>query len=141
MNVKIIATTVGILTAKIAKIGATQTAVQNLQSSNKKDMKDFMDGNNKPNLKVIKKEDLKATLNNSVPKSFAEVKEAAKEIGYGAGKIMKIGAQTQAIYSLNEMNRDEMKGIDGDIKRGIKYNVSPKLKNMATIKIKRGETV
>lgn len=131
MNTKIIAVAVGTIVAKVAKIGATQVAIQNLQNTNRKDVNEFNDGNYKTNLKLVNKEELAKHL----PKGKEDVKEGLKAIGLGAVKIMKIGTKTQALYSLNEMNRDEMKNLDGQMKRGYKYNVSPKLQNIKKIKV------
>lgn len=137
MNVKIIAQAVGTVVAKIAKIGATQTAIQNLQNTNRKDINEFNSGNYETNLKLVTKEDVKNHLAKGKGNRKEELVEGLKNVGKGSVKVMKIGAQTQAMYSLNEMNRDEMKNLDGQMKRGYKYNVSPKLKNIKMIKVGR----
>lgn len=136
MNISIIAKTVGIIVAKVAKIGVTQTAIQNLQNTNRNDLKEIGEGNyevRRKKLKVLEKgEKLERE-----PRTKEDYKEGAKKAGSGALKIMKVGAQSQVLYSLNEMNRDEMKSIDGQVKRGYKYNVAPKLQSIKKIKVNR----
>lgn len=133
MNTKVIATVLGTVVAKVARIGVTQTAVQNLQNKNRKDINELNDGNVQMNLKLVSKEDIK----NTIPQGKEEMKQGLKTIGLGATKILKVGAQTQAIYSLNETNRDQMKELDGQMRRGYKYNVSPKLQSIKKIKVER----
>jgi hypothetical protein len=60
--------------------------------------------------------------------------EVLKVIGLGAVKFMKIGATQTAIYNLNESNREDIKGISGQIERGYKYTVSPQLQKIKVIK-------
>lgn len=60
--------------------------------------------------------------------------EAAKVITLGALRFMKIGATQTAIYNLNESNREDIKGISGQIQRGYKYNVSPQLQKIKVIR-------
>lgn len=122
------------IVAKVANIGTTQIAVQSLQQTNRKDIDGFMKGDTTPGkLKLVTKEDLKQGL----PKGKTDVKDGAKKLGFGALRIMKVGTQTQAIYSLNETNRNQMKELDGQMRRGVKYNVTPKIKNIGKIKISK----
>ena len=132
MNAKLIVTTLGTIVAKVAKIGATQSAVQNLQNTNRKDINAFNDGDFK--MELVTKENLQ----NFLPeKKDIKLKEGVKTIGLGTAKMLKIGAQTQVIYSLNERNRNEMKELDGQMTRAYKYNVSPKLEGIKKIKVGR----
>ena len=63
-----------------------------------------------------------------------KVGKAALVVGQGLLTFLKIGATQTAIYSMNESNRQDMKSITGQIERGVRYNVSPKLSKFKVVK-------
>lgn len=135
---KNIAMTAGTLALRMVKIGATATATAKLQDSNRKDMREMSElekiqelKDRKLSFKVLSKDDKPEMVEKK--SAGTRIKETGKIVGFGTANLMKIGAKTQTIYSLNEMNRDEMKQLHGEGSRFMKYTVSPKLKRIKKI--------
>lgn len=59
---------------------------------------------------------------------------AAQVVGKGLLTFTKIGATQTAIYSLSERNKNDIRSISGQMERGYKYNVSPKLQKIKVLK-------
>lgn len=135
---KNIAMVAGTLALRMAKIGTTQVAVSKLQETNRKDIKQMSEiekikelKDRKLSFKLINQEDKVEMVEK---KSVAtRLKEAGKITAFGTGNIMKIGVKSQTIYSLNELNRDEMRDIHGTATRVVKYEVAPRLKRVKKI--------
>lgn len=135
---KNIAGAVGTLALRMVKIGATQTAVSKLQESSRKDIKEISEierikelKERKLSFKLIDKEDKVEMVEKK--SAGTRVKETGKIVGFGAANLLKIGVKQQAVHSLNELNREEMREIHGQGSRYLKYEVSPKLKRVKKI--------
>lgn len=137
---KNIATVAGTLGLRLLKVGAQSTAIQKLQETNRKDMKELTQAEKieemkqrKMAFKVIDKAE-KVELVEKKPMG-TRMKEAAKVATFGTGKLFKVGVQSQTIHSLNEFNRDDMKQTHGEATRFVKYNVAPKIKNIKKVEV------
>lgn len=137
---KNIAGLVGTIALRMVKVGATQTAVTKIQESSRKDIKEMSDlerikelKERKLGFKVISN-DKEEQAELIEKKSFAtKAKDTSKVIGFGTANLLKIGIKEQTVYSLKELNKDEMKQMHGEATRVVKYQISPKLKNIRKI--------